>query len=136
MAKKITTKDFIEKAKLIHGNKYNYEKTNYIKNKEKVVIFCNKCKKYFEQTPNNHLSGDGCPYCRYKTKSTEQFINDAKKVHGDLYDYSDVIYIKNDKKVKILCKNCNKYFYQTPHNHLQKRGCPYCSKCSKYESER
>ena len=128
MAKKITTKDFIEKAKLIHGNKYNYEKTNYIKNKEKVVIFCNKCKKYFEQTPNNHLSGDGCPYCRYKTKSTEQFINDAKKVHGDLYDYSDVIYIKNDKKVKILCKNCNKYFYQTPHNHLQKRGCPYCSK--------
>ena len=60
-------------------------------------------------TPNAHLSGQGCPKCgvvsaaNKNRKTTEQFIKEAKLVHGDLYNYSLVEYTGKDHKVKIIC---------------------------------
>lgn len=57
---------FIQKAKEIHGNKYDYSSTNYIKNQIKVEIFCNQCKNVFTQRPADHKRGVGCPNCKTK----------------------------------------------------------------------
>lgn len=63
-----------------------------------------------------------------KTLTTEQFITKAKIVHHDKYDYSLVKYINAITKVKIICCNCNNIFNQIAYKHLDKRGCPNCSK--------
>lgn len=57
------TEEFIAKAKLIHGNKYNYDYVDYISNTTEVKIFCNTHKEFFWQEPSNHLQGAGCPEC-------------------------------------------------------------------------
>lgn len=62
MAKVRTTKGFIEKANIIHNSTYSYSKTNYIKTSEKVIIVCN-IHGDFQQRPNDHLKGRGCPSC-------------------------------------------------------------------------
>ncbi len=60
----LTTKEFVEKAVKIHGNKYDYSKVVYLKNFVNVLIRCNEHDIEFWQTPTNHLSGwFGCPHC-------------------------------------------------------------------------
>lgn len=61
-----------------------------------------------------------------KRKTTEEFIADAIKVHKDKYCYENVVYKNNRTKVEIYCKTCNKYFTQTPNDHLDGCGCPTC----------
>lgn len=61
-----------------------------------------------------------------KRKTTEEFIADAIKIHKDKYGYENVVYKNNKTKVEIYCKNCNKYFMQTPNEHLDGCGCPTC----------
>lgn len=56
------TTDFISKARKIHGNKYSYNKVNYIKNSMHVDITC-PTHGDFSQVPSSHLSGVGCPSC-------------------------------------------------------------------------
>ena len=73
-----------------------------------------------------------------KKKTTEQFINEAKKIHGDKYDYSKVEYVNNLTKVCIICPEHGE-FWQTPKQHLRGQGCPKCvstssrSRCKKYK---
>jgi hypothetical protein len=196
MAKKLTTEEFIEKAKEVHGNIYDYSLVEYINNNTKVKIFCNEhgefeqlprthlfgsgcrnCKfdsyrisltklleqfkeihgdKYdysevnyvsfnhkikikclehgiFEQTPNCHKKGYGCKKCKNKTLKQNFVIQQFKEIHGDLYDYSKVIYKGKEEKVDISCKK-HGIFNQTPHNHKKGKGCPICkeSKGEKY----
>ncbi len=61
-----------------------------------------------------------------KAKTTEQFIKDAKIIHGDKYDYSLVNYKKANSKVEITCKKHGS-FWQVPYSHLQGHGCPSCN---------
>jgi hypothetical protein len=58
----------------------------------------------------------------------ESFITKANNIYGNEYDYCNVIYINNKTKVKINCNNCNSDFFQTPNNHLNYHGCPFCSR--------
>ena len=124
---KKTTKQFIQDAKHIHGNLYNYNFTNYKNSQTKVKIVC-KEHGIFEQTPNDHLQGKRCPYCFGTPKKTkEQFIDEAKQIHGDKYDYNLVEYFSTDIKVKISCKE-HGVFEQTPHNHISRlAGCRLCA---------
>lgn len=71
---KSNIQEFIKKSNIIHQNKYNYSKANYINNITKVEIEC-PIHGSFKQIPNKHLSGQGCPYC-YKIISSkgESFI--------------------------------------------------------------
>ena len=124
---------FEEKARLIHGDKYDYSEVEYVKSSIKVKIRCNICNTEFWQTPNNHLNGQGCPKCKLnklkynQQKTFEDFVADAIKVHGDIYEYVKDTYDGAKHKTKILCKRCNKYFYQTPDKHLCGHGCPKCN---------
>jgi hypothetical protein len=124
------TKDFIEKANIIHNNYYNYNKVNYIRSIKKVVIICSKHGE-FKQTPNDHLSGYGCNKCailtvaKKNTISTEEFISRAKIIHNNLYDYSKTICKKQKIKVIVTC-SAHGDFTITPNNHLRGKGCPIC----------
>lgn len=127
---KITTDDFIKNASIIHNKKYSYSKVNYNKSSEKVIITCN-LHGDFNQTPNKHLQGKGCPKCGFISRcklassNTDEFINKAILKHGDKYNYTDVNYKGRGTKVSIICK-FHGIFNQTPHNHLAGNGCPTC----------
>ena len=124
--KKLTTNDFISKAKLIHGDRYDYSNTIYTTNKDKLTIIC-QIHGEFEQTPNAHLSGKGCPNCGETLKlNTDLFIEKAKTVHNNFYDYTLVTYKTSKEKVLIYCP-IHGGFEQQPDSHLQGIGCPNCS---------
>jgi len=125
--KSFSKKDqFIKKANKIHNNKYNYQKVNYINNKNKVIIVCSKHGE-FNQRPNDHLSGYGCKKCQYDNfRYTEnQFINICNKVHNNKYDYSKVKYKNNKTKVVIICPKHGE-FKQFAKSHIKGIGCQKC----------
>ena len=130
MNKTVTTKDWIEKAKKIHGDKYDYSKVVYINNRTPVEIIC-KIHGPFKQIPYSHLAGKGCKECGKinkalnKTSNTDKWIEKAKKVHGDKYDYSKTKYVKSTEKLSIICKKHGE-FIQRACDHLSGYGCPKC----------
>ena len=129
--KKLNTEIFIEKVKSVHGNNYDYSLINYINNRTKIKIICNKCKNIFLITPTNFLYRKiGCSICSNNFKlNTKSFIDKSKQIHGDKYDYSLVEYKNNKTKVKIICP-IHGVFEQIPTSHLLKHThCPYCSCC-------
>jgi len=122
---KSTTNEFIEKAKLIHGNKYDYSLVNYNLSNKEVIIIC-KIHGEFQQKPSYHLGGSGCQKCANKyTMTTNEFIEKAKLIHYDTYDYSKLKYVNTDIKVLILCKNHGE-FQQIPTDHLRGHECFKC----------
>jgi Zn finger protein HypA/HybF involved in hydrogenase expression/very-short-patch-repair endonuclease len=90
--------------------------------------FLVKCKNCGEESYRYMRKFGGCRGCARKaaTKDTEFFQIKALSIHYGKYDYSDSVYIGTECKIKIFCKKCDKYFYQTPHNHLSGKGCPIC----------
>ena len=118
------TNYFIEKANIVHKYKYDYSLVNYINQLIPVEIICKKhC--IFKQLSNHHLQKSGCPKCVGFKKTTEEFINQSKIIHGDIYDYSLVNYINATNKIKILCFK-HVMFEQKPNGHLNGKGCKYC----------
>lgn len=128
--KKLNTNTFISKASLKHNNTYNYSKVNYINSTTDVIITC-PIHGDFKQLPTVHLMGSICPECarintiEKNTKTTEEFIEQCKKKHGDKYDYSKVEYKRGDIPVTIICKEHGE-FSQKPTNHLDGCGCQKC----------
>lgn len=132
MSKRLTTEEFIEKARKIHGDKYDYSKVEYKSATEKVIIIC-PIHGEFLQDPSNHLQRKGRTKCarernhNARVKTTEEFINQATNIHGNKYDYYKVIYRDAHSKVSIICPEYG-IFLQTPNNHLNGNSCPKCAK--------
>ena len=125
----LNTEQFIERAKKVHGNKYDYSKTEYINSSTKVCIIC-PIHGEFWQRPTEHLRGRGCKKCgdlsvgiKNSRITTDEFIERAKKVHGDKYDYSKTEYISPRKKICIIDKEFGE-FWMMPYAHLNGQGCP------------
>jgi very-short-patch-repair endonuclease len=127
----LTTDEFIQKAKEIHGDKYDYSKVEYVNNNTDICVICPIHGEVW-QTPANHLKNSGCRYCSCEKthlaqkKTTEQFIKEARAIHGDKYDYSKVDYKGNKKDVIIICP-IHGEFKQSPVSHLNGRGCKLCN---------
>ena len=122
----MTRDEFIAKATLKHGDKYDYSKVEYKNNKTKVSITC-PIHGEFWQTPSGHIGGNNCPNCcKNKKMTTKDFIDKAICIHGSEYDYSKVNYINTGTKVCIICP-AHGEFYQTPENHLQGFKCSKCA---------
>lgn len=140
-SKRLNTEEFIRRARLIHGDKYDYSQVEYTKSNEPVNIICPK-HGLFPQRPSDHLKGCGCKDCGVIKRnmnnalSTSEFITKAKVVHGDKYDYSKVVYINGKKEVVIVCKECGQEFKQTPNNHLHGYGCSNCGNRHKNDGTR
>ena len=125
--KKLTTEEFIKRAKEVHGDKYDYSKVEYKNNKIPVTIICPEHGE-FQQRPSNHLNGSGCKKCAtvISKLTKEQFIEKAKKIHGDKYDYSKLKYNDSQSKVCIICPEHGE-FQQRATDHLMGHGCPICN---------
>lgn len=132
MPKKLTTEEWTLKAGKTHDGFYSYEKTKYQSAKVNVVITC-PVHGDFLQTPDSHARGNGCPDCKRQTlanlrqKDLSNFIDNARKVHGDYYDYGDTVYSDAKSKVRIRCK-LHGIFEQAATNHLSGTGCPKCGR--------
>ncbi len=125
--KKLTTEEFVKRAKEIHGDKYDYFLVDYKDARTKVKIIC-PLHGAFEQMPGDHINNHGCYYCGVlkKSSTTEEFIERAKEIHGNKYDYSLVIYKNKYTKVKIICP-IHGVFEQAPQVHIvSKCGCKKC----------
>lgn len=131
LRKRKSKEQFVEDANNVHSGLYSYLNAQYKNTHTKVAITC-KTHGDFLQTPASHLSGKGCPTCGFEKISEERayttstFIQKAKLVHQDLYDYSLVDYSRSINKVKIICKE-HGVFYQLASAHLAGSGCPDCS---------
>ena len=121
---------FIKRSIEVHGDKYGYENVVYVTAKKPVLIKC-RLHGLFKQMPNSHLNGRGCKECaeisrsKTKTKTTEQFIIEAKFIHKDKYNYSKTIYNGRHSKLMIICNKHGK-FMQDAGSHLSGNGCPRC----------
>ena len=126
--KKLTTADFVRKAKAKHGLKYDYSKSVYAGSATELEIICPEHGSFF-RTPNNHIQGGyGCNKCAGKAEFTLQdFLSQAKEVHGNKFNYKKVQYRNKTTKVEIVCKTHGS-FWQSPSEHLKPRGCLQCAK--------
>lgn len=119
--------EFIRKARLIHGNKYQYDISTYKNNKIPIRITC-PIHGEFWQAIGDHLKGYGCSKCSGKYKpTTEEWIQRVRPIYNYKYDYSKVKYIDNKTPVTIICPEHGE-FYSIPSNHLKgTSGCPKCA---------
>lgn len=141
MSKRLTTEEFIEKAKQVHNNKYDYSKTEYVSSRIKVIITCPEHGD-FEQLPSSHLQGVGCPKCsriwtdehkhnlqkssrKSRGMTTEEWVERARSIHGDKYDYSQTVYVNQRTNVKIICP-IHGVFEQKADSHIRGCGCRLC----------
>ncbi len=133
-------KTFIEKANKVHDFKYEYKDVIYEGHTKKVTITCNDHGD-FKQTPENHLSGRGCPSCgkmkigKFRLKSTDKFIEEATNKHNGRYDYSLVEYKNSTQKISIICKE-HGVFQQIASDHVAGRGCQECGYIASGDSSR
>lgn len=138
--RRLTTQEFIEKAREIHGNTYDYSETEYVKSRQNVIIICHK-HGAFGQMPNAHLNGQGCPICgrehaaHTRMISTQDFILRAKCAHGDVFDYSNTVYKGYDKYIEFVCP-VHGVVRETPYAHLNGIGCPVCAEESRHNKRR
>ena len=123
---------FIDRANLVHSDKYDYSKVDYKKAKTKVIITC-KIHGDFEQIPDSHLRGRGCPNCGdeririYKKSNRETFINKANKKHSFKYSYNNLVYTESRGKGVITCP-IHGDFTQELNSHIRGAGCKECQK--------
>ena len=125
--KKLLQEEFIERCKKKHNGYYSYDKTVYtgMSNDDYIIVTC-PIHGDFKQLAAGHIRGKGCKDCAGTiTKTTEQFIIDAKKVHGDEYDYSKSKYINAMTYIEIICRKHGS-FWQKPNTHLIGKGCFEC----------
>jgi len=132
MSKKLTTEEYVQKAKQVHNDKYTYEYTVYHGAAEPVIITCPIHGNFIKNRAADHTnSKEGCPECGKERRTqknlsnTGEFIEKAKKVHQDRYEYDRTIYTKAKGKVLIKCK-IHGYFKQQALTHLQGSGCQKC----------
>ncbi len=131
MAKRLTTQEWIAKARAKHGDRYDYSKVVYTLGRNKVIIICSEHGE-FQQNANSHTQGYNCPKC-YDSKrgkssrsTLEQWTTKARAKHGDFYDYSKVVYTLSRNKVTIICPKHGEFQQVAKEHHFY--GCMECGK--------
>lgn len=121
-----TRLEFIEKAKEVHGDKYDYSKTEYKNTRGFITITCPEHGD-FKQRADGHLHKRGCKKCAGFDLSKEHYIANCKEFHGDTYDYSKVIWDTKLRKIELICKKHGSFMIDKYNHRLNKQGCALCS---------
>jgi len=118
---------FLEKSIAMHNQLYDYSQVIWKNSRDNVTIICNKHGP-FDQNPQSHWVGYGCPKCGYKNlrKSAIEFINESVSIHGEQYDYSLTNYVNNYTDVTLICKKHGEFMIEPKNHLLHQRGCPKC----------
>lgn len=128
-------KDWIKNAKAVHGDKYIYDESKPPRIKSDRIRY--KCPIHGWQETRYDCHVDlkcGCPICAgYPNKlSTEQrkanWVKRCKKKYNDRFDYSQFVYVNNDTKGLVTCKEHHYSYMIDPWMHLRGAGgCPFCT---------
>ena len=142
--RRYTQEQFLAKAKIEHGDKYNYDEVIYIHSQKKIIITCNNCNTTFKQLPHSHLQGTGCMQCATKKANMTRLIRLQPQWNIDMqithlfddntpkYDYSEFVYVNRSTSGIIICLTCKKEnrlfrFMQSPTLHINyKHQCHVC----------
>lgn len=119
--------EFVAAASAVHGGFYDYSNAQLPSRADgKVTIRC-PLHGPVDVGMRNHLKGSRCRKCAGKAKlTTEEFLAEARQVHGDRYDYSRAVYQGRTKPLEVICREHGSFF-PTPGNHIHRRsGCPAC----------
>lgn len=125
------TNKFIEDAKKIHGDSFDYSKSISKGSNDKIIIICKEHGEFLQKR-YNHLKGNGCLKCTLDKKSiisclnTKEFIKKGVITHNNKYDYSLTEYKNKRSKVKIICP-IHGVFEQSAMIHLKGHNCRKCS---------
>lgn len=129
---RMTTEQFIKRARDVNGDIDDYSKTIYVDNETPVTITCPIHGDY-QQTPHEHLRGKRCPKCsrmaaaEKRRVTQEVFIERVKKAGlWNEYIFTDAHYVANDVPVKVICRK-HGAFMMSPVHLWEGRGCPKCS---------
>ena len=145
---KLTTEEFIAKAKAVHGDRYDYSKVEYVNNQTKVCIICKEHGEFW-QAPYTHLNGHGCPKCAYKGDrqrhiySQEEIIDKIRSLFGERYSFEKVIYKAMKVPIILVCHEKDENgvehgeFSMRPVNIFSShQECPKCSKENRIRLQR
>lgn len=126
MGRRVKNSEFIEKLRVIHGDKYDLSCVEYVNAKTKIKVGCYK-HGYFEILPSVFLKGCECPKCKGRGLSNEEIIGRFKEVHGNKYDYSKVVFSKMHEKVCVICPEHGEFWITPSKHYSKKQGCPKCA---------
>lgn len=129
----LTHEQVIQRIISIHGDKYDTSNVVFATINDKITLICPSHGEFSILPRAIFQQHQGCRKCgrekfaSTRRKTVDEFIAEARAVHGDDYDYSSVIsYTNNKTKVPIICEQ-HGVFYQTPDHHINKKqGCPLC----------
>lgn len=107
------TQTLIERAREVHGDKYDYSKTEFKNSRSKVIVTC-PSHGDFEVLPTNLVKGRGCPKCADKSWTQEEFINKGKEIHGNQFNYDLVKFEGFKNRVTLKCNYCGNIFDVLP----------------------
>lgn len=129
MSKKYTTNEVIAQFRNAHGDKFDYSLVDYKGSNIPVQIICPEHGRFKTRRETHINSKFGCSECQRESMyyTTEEFVKQSQKIHGDRYDYSCSNYIGTNKPVAIICKN-HGVFQQHPDAHKRGQGCPSCAR--------
>lgn len=135
----LSQQDFIDRAVIAHGERYDYSSSLYVGGHKPISITCKKHGE-FKQRPINHWRGMGCRKCQYegiaashiaKAGAFLTFEERSRKIHGERYSYERVLWLGTHKKVEIFCRRCQRYFNQSPTVHMCGAGCSHCNRSTR-----
>lgn len=126
-----TNEQFLKDVREVHKDKFDLSRVVYAGRNRKVEVGC-RDHGFFLKNAGDLLNGSGCPYCYHgysiydnQDTKTETFIRNARRTHGDSYDYTKVEYVLSNEKVRIICPEHGE-FHQTPNHHLRGGRCTKC----------
>ncbi len=100
-----STSEIMDECRKVHNNQYDYLNIPpFIGCNTKLSVVC-KIHGLFIQRTDHHLNGSKCPRCANSFhKTSEEFISEVKKFHGDRFDCSKVRYKNSRTPVILTCK--------------------------------
>ena len=145
--RKVTTADWIRRARQSHGDRYTYRCSRYTGSQDPIDVRCPRhgvfTLKAYSHLDAGKTPGRGCPHCGRESRRetvreryAQAFVERARTRYGDAHDYGKTIYVDDATPVSIRCIEHDHAFRRAPGRYLKGAGCPRCVKAHRAEEIR